>query len=83
MDQTKVQQKIEGPVDGRGGGACLLLQLLQNLVCSDRFMLLPDQFENLAPDGGKALSLFKANLFGPGQGKGNALLVVMIRVDKV
>ena len=82
MNQAKVQQKIQGPINRRRSRAGLLLQFFQNLVGTDRFMLLPDQFEDFAPDGGKALSLLKADLFGLEQGVGDALLVVMIRIDE-
>jgi len=82
VNQAKVQQKIEGPVNRRRSSARLLLQLFQNLVGTDRFMLFPDQFKDLAPDGGKALSLLKADLLCPGYSVADALLVVMIRVDE-
>ncbi len=82
VNQTQIQQKIEGPVDRRGSGARLPLQRLEDLVSTDRFMLLPDQLEDLAPDGGKALPLLKADLFGPGYSAVDALLVVMIGIDE-
>ena len=83
MDQPQPQEKVEGTVHRRRCGAALLLQGAQDLVGADRFVLLPDQFENPPPNSGQAFSLSTADLLGCCQCFGQTALMIMVVADKM
>ena len=60
----------------------MLLKHFENLVGSDRLVLLPDQLKNPAANCRKPLPMLLTNPFCIVQGSGYAVLVIMLATDK-
>ena len=82
MHQSHLLQKIKGTVNGGRRRPDIPLQHLEHLVGADRFVLLPDQFEDPSPDGGDTLPLPLAKSFGVPQRLGNTELMIVCMAYK-
>ena len=57
MHKIRLDQEVERPIDRRRCGSfALLAQRIKNVVCTYRFVAVPDQFKDPAPDTGKTES---------------------------
>ncbi len=83
VHQTQRLQKIEGTIDRRRSSSPILLQIFQNLVSSNRLMLLPDKFEHPAANCGEPLAVLQTYLFGIRHCPGDTTLMIMVFSYKV
>lgn len=66
MDQVSLNQKIECSINGRRRSFVpVQLELIENLVCANRFMTVPDQFKNTLSLGSESETLLPAESLGP------------------
>ncbi len=79
VHQAVFQQEIQRTVDGRrrGATAVLFAEHRQNVVGTQRFVALPDQFQHAAAQGGQTQPLFCAQRVCFGEGRMHAVGVVM------
>ena len=82
VDQPQFEQKVECPVNRGGSRPAMLLKHFENLVGSDRLVLLPDQLKNPATNCRKPLPVLLTNPFRILQGPGYTVLVIMLATDK-
>lgn len=84
MHQTVFQQEIQCTINGwrRSATTVFITQHREDVVGTQRFVALPDQFQHATAQVGQAQTLFGAQRIGFSEGRMHAVRVVMGRLAR-
>ena len=83
MDQAKLLKKIECTVYRWRCRTAFFLEKFKQFVGADRFMLSPNQLQDLTAKVGKPLMMALTDLFRIAQGLGDTILMIVVLADKL